>query len=80
MHCFFYLLPVAKQSNYFGAIDDLDPDLNVSKLNKDLISIEEALAASLQPRKFKYVFEGSVTVRTIVPGCGVFDGFCYDLE
>jgi len=58
VHCFYYLLPVAKQSNYFGAIDDLDPDLNVSKLNKDLISIEEALTASLQPRKFKYVFEG----------------------
>ncbi|XP_052228593.1 exocyst complex component 4-like isoform X2 [Dreissena polymorpha] len=57
VHCFYYLMPVAKQSNYAGPIDDLDPDSNVLKLNKDLSGIEELLAASLQPSKFKYIFE-----------------------
>ncbi|XP_064602166.1 LOW QUALITY PROTEIN: exocyst complex component 4-like [Liolophura sinensis] len=57
VHCFYYLLPVAKQSNYAGAIDDLDPDSNVLKLNKDLSSVEEVLTQSLQPRKFRYIFE-----------------------
>lgn len=57
VHCFYYLLPVAKQSNYAGPIDDLDPDSNVLKLNKDLTGIEEVLSQSLQPSKFKYIFE-----------------------
>lgn len=87
VHCFYFLLPVAKQvcdityliygqisrwsnnvekrcteftliiflfqSNYAGPIDDLDPDSNVLKLNKDLTSMEEVLQQSLQPKKFK---------------------------
>lgn len=57
VHCFYYLLPVAKQSNYAGPIDDLDPDSNVLKLNKDLSNMEEVLSLSLQPKKFKYIFE-----------------------
>ncbi|XP_012937750.1 exocyst complex component 4 isoform X3 [Aplysia californica] len=57
VHCFYYLLPVAKQSNYAGPIDDLDPDSNVLKLNKDLSGMEEMMAQSLQPKKFKYIFE-----------------------
>lgn len=57
VHCFYFLLPVAKQSNYAGPIDDLDPDSNVLKLNKDLTSMEEVLQQSLQPKKFKYIFE-----------------------
>ncbi|KAK7110453.1 hypothetical protein V1264_014325 [Littorina saxatilis] len=57
VHCFYYLLPVTKQSNYAGPIDDLDPDSNVLKLNKDLSSMEEVLSQSLQPKKFKYIFE-----------------------
>lgn len=44
------------QSNYAGPIDDLDPDSNVLKLNKDLSAMEEVLAQSLQPQKFKLVF------------------------
>ncbi|XP_056004907.1 exocyst complex component 4-like isoform X2 [Ostrea edulis] len=57
VHCFYFLLPVAKQSNYAGPIDDLDPDSNVLKLNKDLSSMEEVLQQSLQPKKFRYIFE-----------------------
>lgn len=43
------------KSNYAGPIDDLDPDSNVLKLNKDLSSMEEVLSQSLQPKKFKFV-------------------------
>ncbi|KAK3096041.1 hypothetical protein FSP39_022371 [Pinctada imbricata] len=57
VHCFYFLLPVAKQSNYAGPIDDLDPDSNVLKLNKDLTGMEEVLQQSLQPKKFRYIFE-----------------------
>lgn len=42
------------QSNYAGPIDDLDPDSNVLKLNKDLSGMEEMMTQSLQPKKFKY--------------------------
>ena len=41
------------QSNYSGAIDDMDPDVNIIRLNKDLSSIEEALRATMQPYKFR---------------------------
>ena len=44
---------VSFQSNYSGAIDDMDPDSNVIQLNKDLSSIEESLHQSLQPHKFR---------------------------
>ncbi|KAK3603022.1 hypothetical protein CHS0354_037770 [Potamilus streckersoni] len=57
VHCFYYLMPVAKQANFAGPIDDLDPDSNVLKLNKDLSSMEEVLSQSLQPKRFKYIFE-----------------------
>ncbi|ELT88409.1 hypothetical protein CAPTEDRAFT_172210 [Capitella teleta] len=56
--CFYYLIPLAKQSNYSGAIDDMDPDSNVIKLNKWLNSAEEMLQQSLLNRRFRYVFEG----------------------
>ncbi|XP_033633233.1 exocyst complex component 4-like isoform X3 [Asterias rubens] len=58
LHCFYYLLPVAKQSSFFISADNVDPDPNVLKLNKDLTTLEEALNPSLMPHKFKYVFEG----------------------
>jgi exocyst complex component 4 len=49
---------VATQSNYSGAIDDMDPDANVIKLNKDLQAMEEVMTQSLQAPKFKYTYEG----------------------
>lgn len=73
VHCFYYLMPVAKQSNYAGPIDDLDPDSNVLKLNKDLTSMEEVLSASLQPKKFKYIFESlGYLVASILMNCMQF--------
>lgn len=58
VHCFYYLLPVAKQSSFTSGVDIQDPDPEVVKLNKDLAGIDEALSACLQPSKFRYVFEG----------------------
>ncbi|KAJ8025994.1 Exocyst complex component 4 [Holothuria leucospilota] len=58
LHCFFYLLPVTKQSNFHIRVDDVEPDQNVLTLSKDLNGLEEALHSSLQPIKFKYIFEG----------------------
>lgn len=58
LHCFFFLMPVTKQSSFFTSVDSVDPDPNVIKLSKDLTSLEEALHTSLHPAKFKYVFEG----------------------
>ncbi|XP_071827721.1 exocyst complex component 4-like [Apostichopus japonicus] len=58
LHCFFYLLPVTKQSSFHIRPDDVEPDQNVLTLSKDLSGLEEALHSSLQPIKFKYIFEG----------------------
>ncbi|XP_071949291.1 exocyst complex component 4-like [Antedon mediterranea] len=58
LHCFYFLIPVVKQSSYHTSVDSVDPDQNVVTLNKDLTSIEEALMVALQPHKFKYIFEG----------------------
>lgn len=58
VHCFYYLLPVAKQGSFASGMNCHDPDPDIMKLNKDLASIEEAMTATLQPKKFKYVFEG----------------------
>ena len=52
------------KSNYAGPIDDLDPDSNVLKLNKDLSGMEEMMTQSLQPKKFKYVF--SLNIQNIL--------------
>ena len=53
--CMLMCICLVFQSNYAGPIDDLDPDSNVLKLNKDLTGMEEVLSQSLQPKKFKLV-------------------------
>lgn len=58
VHCFYYLLPVAKQASFASGVDSQDPDPEVVKLNKDFSNIDEALSVSLQPRKLRYIFEG----------------------
>lgn len=57
VHCLHHLLKIPK-SDYCGAIDKLEPDENVVRLNKDLISFEEIISQCLQQSKFCYVFEG----------------------
>ncbi|CAL4123115.1 unnamed protein product, partial [Meganyctiphanes norvegica] len=58
LHCFFYLLPVARGGGYASGMDSQEPDGEVVKLNRDLATIDDALTNTLQPRKCKYIFEG----------------------
>ncbi|XP_068943355.1 exocyst complex component 4 isoform X2 [Petaurus breviceps papuanus] len=60
VHCFHYLIPLAKQGNYaiVANVESMDYDPLVVRLNKDISGIEEAMSASLQQHKFQYIFEG----------------------
>lgn len=60
VHCFHYLIPLAKQGNYaiVANVESMDYDPLVVRLNKDISAIEEAMNASLQQHKFQYIFEG----------------------
>uniref|UniRef100_A0A7M4FRT0 Exocyst complex component Sec8 n=1 Tax=Crocodylus porosus TaxID=8502 RepID=A0A7M4FRT0_CROPO len=60
VHCFHYLIPLAKQGNYaiVANVESMDYDALVVRLNKDISAIEEAMSASLQQHKFQYIFEG----------------------
>ncbi|KAK4309465.1 hypothetical protein Pmani_018910 [Petrolisthes manimaculis] len=58
LHCFFYLLPVARGGVFVSGLDSQEPDPQVVKLIKDLATIDDALTNTLQPRKCKYIFEG----------------------
>lgn len=54
MQCFHYLLP--RSNNYsclVGGVDLQEPDPKVLELSRVLISIDEAMNSSLQPRKLK---------------------------
>ncbi|KAJ9597949.1 hypothetical protein L9F63_011188 [Diploptera punctata] len=59
VQCFHYLLP--RVNNYNRLVvggDSQEPDPKVLELSRVLISIDEAMNSSLQPRKSKYIFEG----------------------
>uniref|UniRef100_F6QIW9 Exocyst complex component Sec8 n=1 Tax=Xenopus tropicalis TaxID=8364 RepID=F6QIW9_XENTR len=60
VHCFHYLIPLAKQGNYaiVANVESMDYDPLIVRLNKDISGIEEAMGASLQQHKFQYIFEG----------------------
>ncbi|KAM5205128.1 exocyst complex component 4 isoform 2-T2 [Hipposideros larvatus] len=60
VHCFHYLIPLAKEGNYaiVANVESMDYDPLVVRLNKDISAIEEAMSASLQQHKFQYIFEG----------------------
>ncbi|XP_064465893.1 exocyst complex component 4-like isoform X2 [Ornithodoros turicata] len=58
VHCFYYLLPVTVQGNFASGVDNQEPDPEVTRLNKDLSAIDEAMTACLQQRKHRYIFEG----------------------
>lgn len=62
MHCFHYLIPLAKQGNYAIVANaaSMDYDPLVVKLNKDISAIEEVMGAALQQHKFQYIFEGQL--------------------
>jgi hypothetical protein len=70
------------QHNYFCALDDMDPDINVTKLTKDLGMMEDVLHHSLQNPKFRWYFVVLLThtalqslsgdLHTQYMACGVF--------
>ncbi|KAL1110251.1 hypothetical protein AAG570_008328 [Ranatra chinensis] len=57
VQCFHYLLPKGNGSERSG-INIQDPDPRVLDLSRVLVTIDESLSSSLQPRKTKYIFEG----------------------
>ncbi len=61
VHCFHYLHTMwkgAAGAQFSGGPDSTEPNAQVTKLTRDLLSIEEALSNSLQERKIWYIFEG----------------------
>lgn len=58
VQCFHYLRSSEKNANKFNKIasDSLEPDGKVLKLTKVLADMDEALNASLHPRKTKVTF------------------------
>ena len=61
VHCFHYLHSIWRGpagAQFHGGQDSTDPNLEVTKLTKDLLQIEDALTHSLHERKTRYVFEG----------------------
>ena len=62
VHCFYYLMPLWRggpgPTQFSGGLDSTDPSQEIIQLNKDLLAVEDALDASLQPQKIQYVFEG----------------------
>eukprot|EP00050_Salpingoeca_kvevrii_P012957 m.25938 g.25938 ORF g.25938 m.25938 type:complete len:954 (+) comp4509_c0_seq1:91-2952(+) len=57
-HCFFYLLPAIRKSNYCCDIDAVETDPLVVSLNKDLHSVEDALSFTITAPKLRYIFDG----------------------
>ena len=55
MHCFHHLLAIAHgpHADYHGIIDKMEPDENVTRLNKDLTAVDDVMQQTLQPRKFR---------------------------
>lgn len=61
VHCFHYLHSIWRGpagAQFCGGPDSTEPNVQVTKLTRDLLQIEEALSHSLQERKTRYVFEG----------------------
>lgn len=56
VHCFYFLLPIAKQTVARSHGEEIDEQ--VVRLNKDLMQLHDSLSSNLQNRKVKYVFEG----------------------
>lgn len=55
MHCFHHLLAIAhgQHTDYHGIIDKMEPDENVTRLNKDLTAIDDVMQQTLQHRRFR---------------------------
>jgi len=70
VHCFHHLVPLGRQAQFWLNGDNQEPDPEIGRLSRDLGSIDEALAAVLQRRKHRYIFEGvSHLIASIIMSC-----------
>jgi len=70
VHCFHHLVPLGRQAQFWLNGDNQEPDPEIGRLSRDLGSIDEALAAFLQRRKHRYIFEGvSHLIASIIMSC-----------
>ena len=53
MHCFYHLVPLGRQAQFWLNGDNQEPDPEIGRLSRDLVSIDEALSAFLQRRKHR---------------------------
>ncbi|XP_046631029.1 exocyst complex component 4-like [Daphnia pulicaria] len=58
VHCFYHLVPLGRQAQFWLNGDNQEPDPEIGRLSRDLTAIDESLSAFIQPRKHRYIFEG----------------------
>ncbi|CAG0889302.1 unnamed protein product [Darwinula stevensoni] len=58
VHVFYYLMPLAQSGTWAPTSDRQDVDPEILRLNKDIYSLQDALAPTLQQQKLQYVFDG----------------------
>ncbi|XP_057377768.1 exocyst complex component 4-like isoform X2 [Daphnia carinata] len=58
VHCFYHLVPLGRQAQFWLNGDNQEPDPEIGRLSRDLTAIDESLSAFIQQRKHRYIFEG----------------------
>ena len=53
VHCFYHLVPLGRQAQFWLNGDNQEPDPEIGRLSRDLTAIDESLSAFLQPRKHR---------------------------
>lgn len=53
VHCFYHLVPLGRQAQFWLNGDNHEPDPETGRLSRDLTSIDESLSSFLQPRKHR---------------------------
>ncbi|CAK8690303.1 unnamed protein product [Clavelina lepadiformis] len=57
--CFYHLAPMFKNNSYdIRGVDSMEHDFQITKLTKDIASVDENLSGALQQEKYNYIFEG----------------------
>ena len=58
LHCFYYLSLLFRNATHYSYVLDTDPDESVMALNRDLTCLQETLSATLNEKKFSFLFQG----------------------
>ncbi len=53
VHCFYHLVPLGRQAQFWLNGDNQEPDPEIGRLSRDLTAIDESLSAFIQPRKHR---------------------------